>query len=144
MKVIKCCISNRSYYIDVVTALASLPIDRHAKAALCLFWWNHFCKQHAFHYIPIYVLPVHNSFWEARNIQARNWLMFSACCLWRHVIKISFSCGSRITLCFISHVIDCRVVALWANIASFRLSFLCSSDECECWQMVVFSSVATC
>ncbi len=35
MKVIKCCISNRSYYIDVVTALASLPIDRHAKAALC-------------------------------------------------------------------------------------------------------------
>ncbi len=80
-----------------------------------VFWWIHFFKQHVFHYIPIYVLPVHNYFWEARNIQARNWLMFSACCLWRHVIKISSSSGSRITLCFISHIIDCRVMALWMN-----------------------------
>ncbi len=65
----KCCIFNRSYYIDDVTALASFPIDSHAKQpcvlmnsffqATCISLYSNICFTSA------------QFFWEARNIQAR-------------------------------------------------------------------------
>lgn len=104
VKVIKCCISNRPYYIDV----APLPIDRHAKAAL---YFDEIIFASIMYFIIFQYMFYHCTIlFERLEIYKQEIdLCFPPAAF---DVMFSFSRGSRITLCFISHVIDSGVVAL--------------------------------